>query len=389
MRLPLYYNWRNLLARKLSTCLTFAIVAVVVFVLALLLSFVAGIRAALVATGSPQNLIVLKSGATAEATSLLTYEEAARLVQTPGVALDPAGFPLVSQELSVQTLIDRRSNGSPANVAVRGVDDVAFAVHPEVRLSAGRRVEAGSPEVLVGRAAQQRYAGLDVGCQLRLGRKSDRRYTVVGVFEAGGGALESELWAPRTMISDAYGRRLLSSVALRLTSADAAPAALAYIHGPSVQLDGRTELRYYEDLAAKTREIVTLTTALVGLMAVGAAFAVMNTLYAAVDGRRREIAMLRAIGFGRRAIMLALLVESWLLCTAACVCGLVASAFFHGARQDYLSETTWTVLAYELRVTPQIALAAVVLATLVGVAGALLPAARAARINVLQALRKA
>jgi putative ABC transport system permease protein len=389
MALPLVYNWRNLWTRRVSTGLTLLLVAVVVFVLALLLSFAAGIQASLNASGSDLNVIVLKPGATAESTSLITYEEAARLVQTPGLAHAADGAQLLSQELSVQTLIPRRRGGAPANVAIRGIDEMAPAVHPEVHLIAGRWCAPGTTEAIVGKAARDRYQNLDVGGEIPLGRKSDRPYTVVGVFEAGGGALESEVWAPRTMVSDAFQRRLVSSVYLRFVQPAEVAAAIAYIRGSAVSLDAKRETQYYADLSAKTREIVLLTSVLVGLMAIGAVFAVANTMYSAVDGRRRELAMLRALGFGRGAIMLSLVVESLIICGTACAAGLAASSLINGLRQDFLSDTTWTVLAYELRITPGIVGAALGLALLVGVAGALAPAIRAARLNVLLALRKA
>lgn len=416
MRLPLSYNWRNLLARKLSTMFTFIIVMVVVLVLARLLSFATGIRASLVASSSPLNIIVLKPGATAESTSLLGFDETARLVQTPGLARLPAGVPrstpvetgmsqradlpgtlpagdvLLSPELCVQTMLRHRNDGSPANVAVRGVDDVAFAVHPEVHLVAGRSFRQGVLEVIVGRAAQQRFADLDLGREMPLGRRTDRRYKVVGAFEAHGGALESEVWAPRTILQDSYHRRIVSSVCLRLDPGalgDPAAAAIAYIRSPAVGLEAKRETEYYDELASRTREIVVLTTILISIMAIGAVFAVANAMYSAVDGRRRELAMLRALGFSRAAIMLALLIEGALLCMAACACGLALSTLFTGSPQDFLSDTTWTVLAYESHVTWQIVVTALVLATLVGVIGTLAPALRAARINVLEALRKA
>jgi len=407
MALPLTYNARHLLARRLSSGLTFLIVAVVVFVLALLLSFVAGIRAALGATGSPRNIIVLKPGATAESTSLIPLDDLGPLIQTPGLAAaEPVtgtsaaaelfttgrlrpGDPLLSPELAVQTMLPRRTGGAPANVAIRGVDDIAFAVHAEVRLVAGRLFTPGAPEVLVGTAAQERFAGLELGATVALGRKGERPYQVVGVFSAGGGALESELWAPRTMIADSFHRRLASSVCLQVRDAAAVAPAVAYIQGPAVGLEARPELQYYRDLAEKTREIVVLTSVLVGIMAIGAAFAVATTMYAAVDGRRRELAMLRALGFGRGAIMAALLAESLLLCLLASACGLLVSAAFSGRQQDFLSDTTWTVLAYELKITPGIVATALLVATAVSVGGTLAPALRAARLNVITALRKA
>lgn len=390
MTLSLAYNGRNLLVRKASTGLTFLVVAVIVFVLAVLLSFAAGIRAALRASGSATNVLVLTPGATAESTSLVFAEEVNRLIQTPGVVRNAAGQPLISPELCVQTNLTRRdAAASTANVAVRGVDDIARDVHGEVRIIQGRWFHQGAPELIVGRSARDRFIGLEVGRTLTLGRSGTRDYTIVGVFEAGGGALESELWAPRTMLSDSYGRRFVSSVLLTIESPQAVPAALEYIKGPAVRLEARRETDYYAELARTTREIVALTTALVGIMAVGAAFAVANTMYAAVDRRRREFAMLRTLGFSRAAILASLLIESLLLCLAACLAGLLAARFVSGRREDFFSDTTYTVLAYEAALTPYVVLAAVLLASLVAVAGSLAPAIRASRIRVIDALRKA
>ncbi len=390
MPLPLYYNWRNLLRRRLSTALTFAVVAVVVMVLAVLLSFASGIRASLAATGSPRNLLVLKPGATAEGTSILWPEEVARLAQVPHAEVDSSGRPLASPELCVQTSIPRRTpDRAIANVAVRGVDDLAFEVHPEVRIMEGRSFAQGAMEIIVGRAAQERYHDTSVGDELQLGRLGNRLFKVVGVFEASGGALESEIWAPRTILSDAYTRRFVSSVAVRLTDSSHSREAVDYVKGPTVQLEAKTEPDYYKDLSRTTREIVALTTVLVAIMAIGAVFAVANTMFAAVDGRRREIAMLRTIGFSRGAIMAAFLVESVLICGSACLVGLGVSLLLSGSRQDFLSEATWTVLAYELRISPAILAAALGTSVLVGVAGALVPAVKGARTRIIEALRKA
>jgi putative ABC transport system permease protein len=393
MTIPLYYNWRNLLARPLSMLLTLSVVAVIISVLCILLSFAEGIRESLIATGSSSNIIVLKPGATAESTSIILPEETARLVQTPGVARDASGNILMSMEVCVQTDIPRRGqDGASANVALRGVDDVAFAVHPEVRIIEGRAFQQGALEVIAGSAARTRFAGLDLGSEVLLGRHGQRHYRVVGIFEAKGGAFESEVWAPRTMLCDSYQRRLASSVCLRLSDTATAPAATEYINGPTVHLDGKPETKYYDDLASKTREIVVLTTILVVIMAIGAVFAVANTMYSSVDGRRREIAMLRAIGFRRTAVILALVSESLLLSCIAWALGLGICLLvvpILGQRQDFLSDQTWTVLAYELRLTPTIVLLAFVLAILVGAVGALAPAMRAARLDILEALRKA
>lgn len=389
MTLPLSYNWRNLLARRLSSSLTFVVVAVVVFVLTVLLSFAAGVRAALATTGDAANILVLKPGATAESTSVILPDEAGRLVQAPGIASDGSGQLLISPELSVQTTIPRIDGRGQANVAVRGVDDMALQVHPNVRIVEGRWMRQGAMEIVIGRAAQQRFANTRIGDRMPLGRIANRVYEVVGVFDSGGNALESELWAPRSMLVDSYERRFVSSVALRLADPARAAEAIAYINGPAVSLAARRESDYYAELTDRTAQIVNLAVVLVGIMAVGAVFAVANTMYATVDSRRREIAMLRTIGFSRGSIYVAFVIESVLLCTAACLLGLLASLLINGRRQDFLSDTTWTVMAYELRVTPAVLGAALLLAALMGVAGAFLPAWRAARTPVIQALRRA
>lgn len=389
MALPLYYNWRNLSRRRLSTALTLMVVAVVVLVLAVLLSFAVGIRESLSNTGSRTNVIIIKPGATSESTSILLPDEVARVPQAPNIALGADGAPLVSRELCVQTSIPRKGGGGVANVAVRGVDDAAFEVHRDVRLVEGRMFQQGALEILVGSAARDRYENLEPGDELVLGRLGNRSFKVVGVFAAGGGALESEIWAPRTILADAFNRRFDSSVVVPITAPDRVAQTISYLEGPTVQLSAKSETDYYDELSKTTREIVVLTTILIAIMMVGAIFAVANTMYAAVDGRRREIAMLRAIGFSRRSILLSFVIESVLICFIACAAGLAGSMAVNGARRDFLSETTWTVLAYELKITPTILAAALITSVLVGVSGALAPALKASRMKIIEALRKA
>lgn len=390
MALPLSYNLRNLVVRKLSSGLTFAVVAVVVLVLTVLLSFAAGIRASLAVSGSRDNLLVLKRGATAESTSIITTDEYKRVDQAPGIARDAGGSPLLSRELCVQTSIPRRAGDQGlANVAVRGVDAEAFTVHAGIKMVEGRVFDPGQLEVVVGKAARDRYQNLELGGELPLGRSASQVYKVVGVFDAAGGALESEVWGPRTMIADSYKRDFVSSVVLRVENPDMARAAIEYLNGPAVQLDAKLETEYYRELSSKSAEIAMLTSVLVGIMAIGAAFAVANTMYAAVDGRRREIAMLRTIGFSRASIIVSFMVESLALTLAACAAGLAASLLFSGYRQDFLSDATWTVLAFELRMSAEVFGSALGVALLVGVLGSLAPALRASRVRVIEALRKA
>ncbi|MCK6484653.1 MAG: ABC transporter permease [Phycisphaerae bacterium] len=390
MALPLRYNWRNIFARRFSTVLTFGVVAVVVAVLVILLSFSEGIRISLTATGSPRNIVVIKPGATAESTSILFNDELALLEQTPGLHRDMSGRAWISRERCLQTSIPRVDVADrPANVAIRAIDEIAFDLHEEVRLIEGRRFARGSEEVIVGKAARDRYAGLNIGDEVALGRLANRRFRVVGIFEARGSALESEIWADYTAMSSAYEAHFYSSAMLRLSDPAVAEAAIAHIRGPAVELEAKTETQYYKDLSQQADQIAALTIVLVSIMAFGAVFAVANTLYAAVDARRREIAMLRTIGFSRGSVIGAFVIESLMICGAACAVGLAVSLVFDGARQDYLSDTTWTVLAYELKVTPRIVAIGLMLAMCVGVIGAVAPAWRASRVGIIEALRKA
>lgn len=387
--LPLTYNWRSLFVRKQSTMLTFVVVTTLVFVLSVLLSFVAGLRESLAASGCPDNLVVLAPGATAESTSLILPAEVARLTQVGGIGQDAFGMPLISREICVQTSIPRRGSGaSLANVGVRGVDEVAFLVHREVKITEGRNLRPGTLEVIVGKAAWARYRGLGLGGEVPLGRLGNRTFTVVGLFEANGGAMENEIWAVRTILADTYDRPLISSAHISVAPGYSVRRAIAEITGPTVNLSARTEVGYYEELSVKTREVVSLATILVGIMSLGAVFAVANTMFAAVDGRRREVAMLRTLGFGRLSIGFAFIVEAFLVCSAAGVIGLLGSALSSGAPQDCLSDASWTVVAYERRVTPTICAIALCVSTCVGTLGALAPALRAARTNVASALRK-
>ena len=222
-----------------------------------------------------------------------------------------------------------------------------------------------------------------------MGRVGHHSYKVVGVFESNGSSMESEVLARRSMITNSFNRDFVSSIVIRLHDDSHAAAAAAYIESPAVALDGRSEPKYFSDLSTRMLEIVKLTSVLVAIMAIGAAFAVANTMYAAVDGRRREIAMLRTLGFPRGSILTSFLLESMLIGLIGCGVGLLASIYFNGQRQDFLSDTTWTVLAFEMRVTPEIVTIALFISLGVAVFGALAPALRASRVRVIEALRKA
>ncbi len=392
MALPLFYSWRNLLVRRLSTSLTLLLITVIVVVLAVLLSFAAGIRQTLKNSGHRDRVIVLKPGSTAESTSVLFPEETNLLVQTPGIRFDPSGQPLISIELCIQTSLPRLGyQDSFANVAVRGVDPVAFAIRPEIQIVEGRLFDSGALEVIVGEAASKRFGNLKIDGEISLGRLGNRLYKVVGIFRANNSSFESEIWAPRSMITTAYSGHYTSSATIQCIDESQAQTAINYIKGPSVKLQAQKETDYYQELARTTRQLVVLSVILIAIMGLGAVFAMANTMYAAVDHRRREFAMLRTLGFSRIAIQLTIFIESLLTCLVSCIIGLlIGSAFIAmNIEQDFISDVSFSSLTYQLRMTPTIMISCLILACGVGIAGALAPAVRASRIPILEALRKA
>ncbi len=393
MALPLVYNWRNLFVRKSSTLLTFGVVALIVFVLTWALAFGEGIRASLETGGADNVLILIKQAATGESTSYISLEDFRQLSQLPHVARTQKGEPACSGEIATQTSLPRRNNPSQLSlVAVRGVDDaVAFDVHPNVRVIEGRIFNQGAEEIIVGKSIIDRVEGVQIGGRLVMGYEGGREFTVVGIFEAGGGPLESEIWCSLSPIRDVFNREsMVSSVALRLDSAESAPAVIELVKNPPYVLKARTEQQYYQELADRSTQILGLTLILVAFMAFGACFAVANTIYAAIDGRTREIAMLRTIGYTPGSVIASFVIEAVLICTVACVVGaaLACFALSFTTRQEFLSDATWSTFAYEMKVTPKVLISAMVAALMVGFIGAIVPAYRASRMSILAALRR-
>jgi len=394
MALPLIYNWRNLFVRKSSTLLTFGVVALIVFVLTWALAFGEGIRTSLETGGAANVLILIKQAATGESTSYISLEDFRQLAQLPHVARTKKGEPACSGEIATQTSLPRRNNPSQLSlVAVRGVDDaVAFDVHPNVRVIEGRIFNQGAEEIIVGKSIIDRVEGVQIGGTLVMGYEGGRAFTVVGIFEAGGGPLESEIWCSLSPIRDVFNREsMVSSVALRLDNAESAPAVIELVKNPPYVLKARTEQQYYQDLVERSTKILGLTLILVAFMAFGACFAVANTIYAAIDGRTREIAMLRTIGYSPGSVVMSFVIEAVLICGVACVIGAALACFSltFTTKQEFLSDATWSTFAYDMKVTPTVLAWALGAALSVGFIGAIVPAWKASRMDILTALRRA
>jgi putative ABC transport system permease protein len=377
------------LHRRLGSSVTAAVgVAGVVGVMVAVLSMAQGFRATMDAAGSADVALVLRSGANDEMSSGLGREETRLIAEKPGVARDENG-PIASAELFVTVDVPRRNTGTDANVPLRGVEPQAFTVRERLEIVEGRRFDWGKNEVIVGKGAQASFRGLDVGSQLRWGKNT---WTVTGTFEDGGSVAESEIWTDARVLQPAYQRGdSFQSVRVRLTSPQAFTTFEdALTTDPRLETRAVPEREYYESLS---RVLVTLIHVLgylvAGVMAVGATFGALNTMYNAVSSRTREIATLRALGFGSGPVMLSVLGESMLLALTGGIAGSAAAWIaFDGFRAATMNWQTFSQVSFAFAVTPTLVVQGLVWALAVGFLGGLLPAMRAVRMPVATALRE-
>jgi putative ABC transport system permease protein len=391
MAVPLAYNVRNLLVRRWTTVFTMGGIALVVAATMLLAALIGGLQQMLASTGEPDNLVVLRKGATSDGSSQVTRDAALALRALSGVARDPAGEPLASRELVNQPFVRTRSGGRE-NVLVRGVEPIAFQVHRSVRIVAGRNFRPNLGEVVIGRGAMSRYAPGGVGTDLAFGR---RRWTVVGVFDAGGTAFDSEIWADVNDVQDDTRRDGFSGLRLRVEPGADQDALVRRIEADGrFTLEAKPEVAYYREQAETANSLYVLVLTLAVVMATGAVFGALNTMYAAVASRTAEIGTLRALGFGRGAILASFLTESLLLAAGGLVAGALLAALSVLAINTLLSGVqfsmmTFTVATVLLRLSPAGALMGFVFAAAIGLLGGLAPAWRAAHLRVVDALHRA
>jgi putative ABC transport system permease protein len=394
MALPLAYHWRNLFVRRTTSLLTVLVLTAVVGTLGWILGLGAALRGSLAVASDPRKIIVVRRGATSETTSALPVEDFNKLNQLIALQRDSAtGAPLLSPEMLVQVALPRIRDGglTSANVAVRGVTAAAFRVHDNVQ-PLGSSFSTGGREVIVGRRAAQQFSGLEIGASVNLGYGSDREYKVVGYFTAAGGPMESEIWGDLPSLQNAYNRTMYSSASLRVKDRADSAAVVHEIEGPTIGLTAQTERDYWREQTSRIKIYLGIVAALVIVMSLAAVFSIAHTMFAHVAGRTREIAMLRTIGFSRSRILLGFVLEAVILAllggiTGCLACGLWLAIVGH--TKDMLATGTFTTLAFDIRLTPDIVLTALAVVALVGALGALVPAWRAARIAVISALREA
>lgn len=386
MAIPLKYNRRSLLLRRVSNLMTAGGIALVVAVFVIVMALVTGLETAISESGSPHNMIILARGADSEADSSLGLDQLDALKFLKGIGHDRAGNPLVSPELAEQIFMDSES-GSLDVLLVRGVEPVALTVHDKVHITAGRMFAPSFGEVIVGKAIVGRYPGSVLGSSIRFGR---RTWKVVGVFEAGGTSFESEVWCDvHDLQKDTNRDASFSDVRLRLApGADLAALVGRVADDPRINLEAESELEYYREQSESGARLRILGLFVAGIMALGAVFAAMNTMYAAVSARTREIGVLRALGFGRSAIMSSFLLESTLLAVAAGIIGVVLALPIREFSATFNSGIAAATLAFDFRVTFTIAIQALLFAALIGIAGGWLPARQAMRMEIVDSLRK-
>ena len=385
MALPIRYSLRNALVRWRSTIATVLGIALVVFVFVLLQSLAAGIEKSSGNTGDPRNIMVMRKGSTAESTSLISRQNLQDIRYFPEIARNAEGEPVISADVLVLVNLPRRNNGGEANVLLRGVTLRGKELRPQVHLVAGRWFEPGKREVVVSAKLAKRFANFDVGQSFKSGSAT---LTVVGWLAGGGSAFDSECWLDADECRAIFERDMYSSFLIRAVDDAAGEKFIQRIEADRrFKLKAEREVEYYRKQTMTAAPIKWLGSFLAVTMSVGAVFAAMNTMYAAVGARTREIGTLRVLGFRRRAVIVALLLEGGFLALLGGLLGCAVAFYWNGYTTATMSMDTFSEIVFEFSVTPMLVAKGLIFAVIVGLVGTALPAVRAARLPVIAALK--
>jgi putative ABC transport system permease protein len=381
------YNLRSVRQRWNSSIVAVLGIAGTVGVFVAMLSLAHGFKATLVASGTTDNALILRAGANAEMNGAVTLDEVRILQDAPGIARGANG-PLVSAEAVMIAPFPLISTGTDANVQIRGVSPTALEVRKTLKIVDGRFLQPGLTELVVGKNVSGTYAGLNMGSEVRFGGAT---WHVVGVFDAGGSAFDSEVWADAHVLNQVYKRpdNIFQSVTVHLTS----PAAIqrfkdAVTADPRMNVDVDREVNYYSKQSQTMTTIITTLGGIVAvIMGIGAVFGALNTMYSAVSERSREIATLRALGFGAGSVVFSFTLEALLISFVGGVVGCLAVLPLNGLTTGAMNWQTFSHLAFAFRITPPLLLQGIIFALVMGLIGGLPPAIRAARRPVAPALR--
>ena len=385
MALPLKYNFRNLTVRKSSTLATAFSIGLTVGVFLMVMALARGIDLTLTSSGEPLNLIVMREGSTAELNSSVSRENLNNLVYLDGIVRE-GDQPLVAPELLTLIYKARKGMSQGSNVTIRGIGPMSNKLRSGFKTVAGRMFQPGLAEAVVSRRISERFQGLDVGDKFRI-QATD--YTVVGLFEAGGKAFESEIWVDVNSLASATKRETFSSVLMRAKD-EAALGALAkrITDDQQLHLKAVPERTFYEDQqGVASGALKGLAVFIALIMAVGAGFAGMNTMYAAVARRTKEIGTLRVLGFRRRSILIAFVLESVAIAVIGVAIGILLALPLNFVSTGTANFTTFSEIAFNFRVTPDLMLSGLIFGIGIGFLGSLLPSIRASRFRIVDALR--
>lgn len=387
MMIPIKYNFLSILARKVSTLMTVLSIALVVFIFVSVMALANGLETALVSTGEPLNVLVMRRGSGSELSSAVSHGALQVLKYLPGVQAGPDGEPQVSPEVYVIVNLPTGAEGEVANVAFRGVSPAGVGMRPRWRLVEGRMFQPGLREVVVSRAISNRYPRARVGDQMRLGKDD---WKVAGVFDAGNTAFDSEIWSDVNQVAAAFKYPEYSSVLLRAKDRAAVEEIAGRVKSERAhELMSQPESAYYEAQAWAATPIKVMGMFIAVLMGVGACFAAMNTMYAAVTYRTKEIATLRVLGFRRRGILLSFLLEALLVSLTGGALGCLLALPVNLLTTGTTNLQTFSEVAFAFRTSPALLLLGMLFALLIGLFGGFFPARQAAAHAPAMALRKA
>ncbi|HMD10574.1 MAG TPA: ABC transporter permease [Candidatus Acidoferrum sp.] len=388
MAIPVVYNFRSVKARWTSAIVAVLGIAGTVGVFIAMLSLARGFRATLVSSGSYDNALVLRAGSTSEMTGAVPLESSKILQDAPGVAR-VVGGPLITTEAVLVAPIPMVATGTDANVQVRGVSPNVLAIRNNVKIVEGRMFQPGLSEVIVGKNATKSYKNLGLGDTLSMG---DTQWKVVGVFDAGGSAFDSEVWCDAHLLNGAFKRPEDSyqSVTVHLASANSFEQFKDFVTAdPRLNVDVTREIDYYSKQSTRMTQLITILGGLVAaVMAIGAIFGALNTMYSAVAERGREIATMRALGFGAAAVVFSFLIEALLISFVGGALGAAAVLPLNGLTTGAMNWQTFSHMEFAFKVTPILLLSGLIFALVMGVLGGLPPAVRAAQRPVATALRE-
>ncbi len=387
MALPFAYNLRSLKTRKLTTVLTSTGMAFVVFVFSSVMMMAEGLKKTLVDTGSPDNVVIIRRGSQSEVQSVIDRRIALTLAAETEIGTSRDGKPLVAKEVVVLITMRKKDKDKPSNVIIRGVTERSLEIREGIRLKEGRFPRSGFLEVAVGESIMRRFKDIELNGTLKFAL---REWRIVGIFDAGNTGFSSEIWAPVEEVMRAFRRPVYSSVIFRIRDPNGFNDFKNRIeHKPGLEVEAMREIDYYRaqsEVMSRFLRILGISLSIV--FSIGAIIGAMITMYASVSNRIVEIGTLRALGFKKREIVLSFLLESIIISLVGGIVGIILSSFLSFLSISTLNWQTFSELAFRFTLTPEIIFSGIIFSIFMGITGGTLPALRAGRLNIVDALRQ-